>query len=262
MKRLGPTALLCAIVLAGAAGGGVAQDGAGGGRIDNAFQGFAEFGGGVNIPVADSDLDPFGQYTQRGPDLAGFAGVGLGVAVLDDISVFVVLRAVAGRTGNDKLRNRFAPGFLQTGGHQSYVGVLPHLGLGLSVTEHLGVRVSGGLGVAHQSFTLDSGGVRVAKADGTTLIGQLGAGLRFPLGRTGLCGGVDGIYTRLGDISGRTGAGTRFDLDGASDFGLFATVSVPLTGLGLRVRDPDAAAPVLVRAPRADFQCPYGVGSD
>lgn len=189
---------------------------------------------GANLSAKDLDLDPFNQFIVRDPAFAGRFGAGL---VWRDVigggDVGLDLVAIYGRTINDRLGNP-SGGALNTSGRTDYVGLLPFVSVEFPIIFDWSVFVGGGLGLGHQWSELTVGGVSQAKASGTGLLGQIGGGIRVPVTPCTDVG-LEGYYTLVGDIDGRTAGGTTYTQDGAEDVSFM---------LSLRTRFSDPFGPI------------------
>ena len=193
---------------------------------------FIELGGGVTIPANNPALDPFNQFIDLDTGFYLDATTGVVIPHRSGISFGLGLRAYFNSLENNKLRNRFLPGILDTSGRSQTFGILPIGFVSFPIFNNLSARAGGGLGFGFRSFDLQApAGTTVARANDVTWTGQAFGGLWTKLGNSGVCAGLEAQWTGVGGIGGNVVRGASFNLGSQNDFSVIARIKVPLATL-------------------------------
>lgn len=189
-----------------------------------------EAGMGITFPGGDGDLAGIAGAIARDPGIAARFGIGVTWAnALGPAHVSLGLVGIAGETKADRLVDRGGPPSLDTAGQAAYAGILPFASVELPVFDGVNVRLGGGVGIAHQDLSVVDGGVELIDADGTSLVAQVGGGVRTRLTPC-MDIGVDVFATYLDDVKGRTNLGAPVRYGGTWDVAAYLGVRVALAG--------------------------------
>ena len=189
-----------------------------------------EAGMGVAVPAEDGELSGIAGAIARDPGIAARFGIGVTWPnAVGPAHVSVGLVGVTGETKADRLVDRGGPPALDTVGQAAYAGILPFASIELPVVDGINVRFGGGVGVAYQDLSVVDGGIEIIDADGTSLIAQVGGGVRAQLTAC-MDIGVDVFATYLDDVKGRTNLGAPIRYGGTWDVAAYLGVRVALAG--------------------------------
>lgn len=201
------------------------------------YFGFVEAGFGYVVPLNDPDLDPFNQFEKLDD------GIGLDLHVggtfephdllgdtADDLPFKLgwKLGASYSNLENDRLENRFAPGFLETTGDSETFEIGPGVFLAFPLIDDISGEVGIGVGAAYRNFELENGGATVAEADGWTWTTEVSAAVWKPIPGTAACFGLGARWQRVGEIDGSVVNGPAFDLGEQDAFDVSARLRLSL----------------------------------
>lgn len=186
-----------------------------------------ETGMGASLPTQKGDLEKVNQRIGFDPGIAARFGASfMWLNAIGDAHVSVGLFGVLGENQPDSLTG---PGGPVTSGARTYYGVLPFIAVELPAADRINMRLGGGIGVAHQRLDVFSGGAKVISANGTSLLAQIGGGVRFELAPC-IDTGIDVFATYLDGVLGTGVGGAALRLDGTWDVAAYASVRFVLSG--------------------------------